>query len=1184
MKRRNAMIERLEVRRMLSAAMVKDLNTTPSPISGLSNWVGAGNTVFLTQDDGVAGAELYKTDGTTNGTVLVKDIRPGRDNSRPGWLTHRGDGTIFFTADDGANGLELWKSDGTTAGTVMVKDINPGGASSGAGGLVNVNGTIFFSANDGTNGVELWKSDGTEAGTVMVKNIATAAGVGSGVGHLINNNGVLFFRASNGTSGFELWKSDGTELGTVQVAELYNNNNDGMANTPMTVMNGFVYFAGRSAIGATDVWRSDGSGPGTTLVKDLSSSQSSPANLRTSGSRVYFTVSNAADVGLWSTDGTTTTNVLAASTMGWADVSGTLFFGSGTTLYSTTGGAPATVKTGLTLNSILAQGWTGHNGTLYFGVNGGDGAGEELWKSNGTTPGTELVKDIEPGPLPSNPLALVPYGPGGASGLIVGTFSGAGTIGAAIWKSDGTGPGTTLVKDISPATDSSGPLLMTAFKQHVYFIASEPVHSGGGLVGELYRSDGTAAGTGNFVDIVPGPGHASVSNLRAYGDYLYFAANDGLGGGKELWRTDGVSAQRVKDIFAGASSSNPSTGVGSGDYYYFLATDANGVELWRTDGSEPGTVRLTNNPTGFTVNQMTDVDGWLYFVLNNGSTFFGLSRTSGSGAQLINSSFTAVSSMINVNGTLYISATTSADGAELYKLAPGAAEPVLVKDIGGLGSSSPGNFTNVDGTLFFTAATSANGVELWKSDGTEAGTVLVKDIRSGPSNAAIQNMVTTNGVAYFRADNGVVGSEIWRSDGTEAGTYLLKDIAPPGATDGNPTRLFAANGFLYFAASNENEPTPEAWRSDGTEQGTQMLGDYFPKGNSILYPSNAAFFTALGGEVFYLFTDDTYGSELWKADQPDFATLAAGGALTLTGTATSDVIDVAVDGAGGVVVALNGMTETFAPGQVTSLNVATGIGRDTLTVSSGTIAFNSDAGAGTANLALRIAPGAAAVFNASQHLRELDVDGVATLAQGGGKVIVTRSLEVDGRLNLKDNNLVLDYDPADANPIAAIEARIASAYHDNQWDLPGIFTDMTQATDGLTTLALSDPLAMRGLGPTATMLFAGETIDGSSVVIKYSWAGDLNLDGLVDAQDYGVIDNWVQFPGTRGYANGDINFDGVIDATDYGIIDNTIQLQGPPLTTSSASAASVVDSQDVVATAPVTGKTARPKPRRGNRR
>ena len=63
----------------------------------------------------------------------------------------------------------------------------------------------------------------------------------------------------------------------------------------------------------------------------------------------------------------------------------------------------------------------------------------------------------------------------------------------------------------------------------------------------------------------------------------------------------------------------------------------------------------------------------------------------------------------------------------------------------------------------------------------------------------------------------------------------------------------------------------------------------------------------------------------------------------------------------------------------------------------------------------------------------------------------------------------------------------------------------------------------------------------------YTWAGDVDLNGVVDAVDYGTIDNWIQFPGTTGYTNGDLNYDGVIDAVDYGIIDNGIQLQGPPI-------------------------------------
>jgi ELWxxDGT repeat protein len=67
-------------------------------------------------------------------------------------------GTLFFRADDGTTGRELWRSDGTAAGTVLVKDINPGPASSSPNELTAVNGTLFFRADDGTTGVELWKT------------------------------------------------------------------------------------------------------------------------------------------------------------------------------------------------------------------------------------------------------------------------------------------------------------------------------------------------------------------------------------------------------------------------------------------------------------------------------------------------------------------------------------------------------------------------------------------------------------------------------------------------------------------------------------------------------------------------------------------------------------------------------------------------------------------------------------------------------------------------------------------------------------------------------------------------------------------------------------------------------------------------------------------------------------------
>jgi ELWxxDGT repeat protein len=136
------------------------------PIHGnLPDLTAFNGAVYFAGSDATHGIELWKTDGTAAGTVRLADINPGATGSEPPLgdgsgassyqLTVSG-GKLFFTADDGSHGDELWETDGTAAGTVLVGDVNPGPQGSDPQNLIDVNGTLFFTANDGGHGEQLW--------------------------------------------------------------------------------------------------------------------------------------------------------------------------------------------------------------------------------------------------------------------------------------------------------------------------------------------------------------------------------------------------------------------------------------------------------------------------------------------------------------------------------------------------------------------------------------------------------------------------------------------------------------------------------------------------------------------------------------------------------------------------------------------------------------------------------------------------------------------------------------------------------------------------------------------------------------------------------------------------------------------------------------------------------------------
>jgi hypothetical protein len=184
------------------------------------------------------------------------------------------------------------------------------------------------------------------------------------------------------------------------------------------------------------------------------------------------------------------------------------------------------------------------------------------------------------------------------------------------------------------------------------------------------------------------------------------------------------------------------------------------------------------------------------------------------------------------------------------------------------------------------------------------------------------------------------------------------------------------------------------------------------------------------------------------------------------------------------------------------------------------------------------------------HVREaaLTVDGVMKTTGGGGTSrVAALAMGDDGSIDLSNNKLIVaggDVGTFDGTRYSGLTGRIASAYYFSAWDGPGIKTSQFAAgpESGVTTIAIATADEVFYAGGT----FGGLPAASGDVLLMYTYAGDLNLDGLVDGADYGYIDNYVQFPGTSGYTNGDINYDGVIDGADYGLIDNAIQLQGAP--------------------------------------
>jgi ELWxxDGT repeat protein len=197
--------------------MLKDI--APGPASSLS-WnakiIECAGQVYFSGYDG-ATTNLWKTDGTPAGTVLVKGPLPQADDSGP--MVALGT-KVVFSGYDPSSGWELWITDGTSAGTTLITDLVPGPESPFLEELVAYKGKVYFAATTSATGRELWVTDGTAAGTSLLKDINSGA-ESSNPANLVVWNDRLYFCAYDPIYGTELWASDGTGAGTNLVADIH---------------------------------------------------------------------------------------------------------------------------------------------------------------------------------------------------------------------------------------------------------------------------------------------------------------------------------------------------------------------------------------------------------------------------------------------------------------------------------------------------------------------------------------------------------------------------------------------------------------------------------------------------------------------------------------------------------------------------------------------------------------------------------------------------------------------------------------------------------------------------------------------------------------------------------------------------------------------------------------------------
>lgn len=444
-----------------------------------------------------------------------------------------------------------------------------------------------------------------------------------------------------------------------------------------------------------------------------------------------------------------------------------------------------------------------------------------------------------------------------------------GIHGTELWRSDGTEAGTWRVADICAGSCSSGIKKLGAAGGTLFFGANDGFHGDA-----LWKSDGTAAGTAPVREM---PVYETIGEV---GGVLLFVGSSPESG-RELWRSDGTEAGTfpLGDLWPGPSDSNPSPIGFAGSWLLFAAADLeHSTGLWRTDGTAAGTSFVEDfdflGSWPYDRKLYPSVGGRLYFpgdgrLWASDGTPAGTYQVSDVPLEVNGNSWLTLAV---IGSDVFFPGHDDDHGTELWKSDGTAAGTVRVKDINpGTEDSFPSELTAAGGQLFFRvqASPATFSFKLWRSDGTEAGTTLVEP-SGGLALAEDFNAFLALGddlVLFAFGDS--YGHEPWRSDGTAAGTQLLADVYPGGSSFGGfsfPLSRFdagvIASGHWFFRAL-----TPDGWslwKSDGTPAGTELVKSGGPVQGSGLAPATEM--VDLDGVLLFPANDGTTGQELWRSD------------------------------------------------------------------------------------------------------------------------------------------------------------------------------------------------------------------------------------------------------------------------------------------------------------------------------